>query len=341
MELAAATHHSSPKGGWPDTTHDALRGQKTASSAGAHPGVLKEPEVHWEAATVGFVAAPGPLFAVPVLAGGDGADRTALSFLVRRAVEDRKREEEEKEKEKARKKKEAQEEADLELAKRDPWWAQHLADMKAMEERRNKASSSSKRKRKKRRKRRTPRTSSLPRRARRRQRQWYACNAGFTGDDVPRVMFPSGVVWPTMLRIMAGMVQKDSCSGMARLVLLMTVHFVLCFLPSLQALDARHHGRYGPVGLVCWFLPMSLALCSSCCLRPKMPVFMAGMDHRTVWSSQVHFLDKVFYMPVVVLRMVSWSRQCSIGGSAVAVHHGRRHSLLLRRGRSPWSWLFR
>ena len=37
----------------------------------------------------------------------------------------------------------------------------------------------SKRKRKKRRKRRTPRTSSLPGRARRRQRQWFACSAGF------------------------------------------------------------------------------------------------------------------------------------------------------------------
>ena len=114
MELAAATHHSSPKGGWPDTTHDALRGQKTASSAGVHPVVLKEPEVHWEAATVGYVAAPGLLLSVPVLAGGDGVDGTALSFLVRRAVEDRKKEEEEKEKEKARKKKEAQEKADLE-----------------------------------------------------------------------------------------------------------------------------------------------------------------------------------------------------------------------------------
>ena len=115
----------------------------------------------------------------PVLAGDDGVDRTALSFLVRRAVEDRKREKEEEEKEKARKKKEAQEKAHLELAKRDPWWAQHLADMKAMEEqhladmkaieeRRYMASSSSKRKRKKRRKRRAPRTSSLPGRARRR-----------------------------------------------------------------------------------------------------------------------------------------------------------------------------
>ena len=44
MELAAATHHSSPKGGWPGATHDDLRGQTTASSGGRRPGVLKEPE---------------------------------------------------------------------------------------------------------------------------------------------------------------------------------------------------------------------------------------------------------------------------------------------------------
>ena len=327
MELAAATHHSSPKGGWPDTTHDALRGQKTASSAGVHlAGVLKEPEVHWEAATVGHVAAPGPLLAVPVLAGGDGVDRTALSFLVRRAVEDRKKEKEEKEKEKARKKKEAQEKADLELAKRDPWWAQHLADMKAMEQGRYKhpsSASSSKRKRKKRRKRRTPRTSSLPGRARRRQRQWFACSAGFTGNDVPRVMIPSDVVWPKMLRIMAGMVQKDSCSGMARLFLLMTVHFVLCFLPSLQARDARHHGRYGPEGLDFWFFSMLLALCSLLCLKAQDARLHGRHGPQDSLELTVHFLDKVLYMPVVVLRVVYRSRQCSIGGSAVAVHQGR------------------
>ena len=85
--------------------------------------------------------------------------------------------------------------------------------------------------------------------------------------------------------------------------------------------------------------------CSSRCVpfsvfRPKMPVFMAGLDHKTVGVLQVQFLDKVFYMPVVVLRVVFWSRQCSIGGSAVAVHHGR-YSLLFCRGISPWSRLFR
>ena len=153
-------------------------------------------------------------------------------------------------------------------------------------------------------------------------------------------MFPSGVVWPKMLCLMAGMVQMNSCSGMARLVLLMTVHFVLCFLPSLQARDARHHGQYGQE---VWFA--GFFRCSSRCVpfsvfRSKMPVFMAGMDHRTVWSSQVHFLDKVFYMPVVVLRVVFWSRQCSIGGSAVAVHHVRPLPVVMQR-QILWSWLFR
>ena len=33
---------------------------------------------------------------------------------------------------------------------------------------------------------------------------------------------------------MADMVQMDSCSGMARLVLLVTVHLVLCFLPAFR-----------------------------------------------------------------------------------------------------------
>ena len=50
MELAAATHHSSPKGGWPGATHDALRGQTTATRAAERCG-------HSPAAHLG--AAPG------------------------------------------------------------------------------------------------------------------------------------------------------------------------------------------------------------------------------------------------------------------------------------------
>ena len=40
--------------------------------------------------------------------------------------------------------------------------------------------------------------------------------AGFTGDYAPRVMFPSGVARPKMLRILAGMYQKDCCSGICK-----------------------------------------------------------------------------------------------------------------------------
>ena len=238
MELAAALHHSRDVG---PGTHAGLRAQKAASSreeAGVEshhalrglktlpPGMRPEqlPEAPGPQRcdrTVRGTSVGAPLLAVQSLRGFDGVDNTAAKFLLQQALKLKKEEEEEKEREQARKKKEAQEKADLELAKRDPWWAQHLADKKAMEERRNKASSSSKRKR---RKRRTPRTSSLPGRARRRQRQWFACGAGFTGDDAPRIMFPSGVVRPKMLRIMAGLVQKDSCSGMARLVLLVILH---------------------------------------------------------------------------------------------------------------------
>ena len=93
---------------------------------------------------------------------------------------------------------------------------------------------------------------------------------GFPGYNTPRAVLSFLVRWLMKLCIMARMVQKDSCSSMARLVLLVTVHLALCFLPCLQARDARHHGRYGPEGfvrhvqgLVCWVLTMSLALCSS------------------------------------------------------------------------------
>ena len=155
MTLAEMTHHTAPRGPMMarvggevvHDAHDALRGQKPPLP-GVRPGSLSDPGPQRSDRTVRRSSGEVPLLAVPVLAGGDGVD----GFLVRRAVEDRKREEEKKE----RKKKEAQEKADLELAKRDPWWAQHLADMKA----RSSASSSSKRKRKKKRKRKLPKSSS-------------------------------------------------------------------------------------------------------------------------------------------------------------------------------------
>ena len=86
---------------------------------------------------------------------------------------------------------------------------------------------------------------------------------------------------------------------------------------------------------------MLLALCSLLCLQAQDARFYSRHGPQDSLELTVHFLDKVLYMPVVVLRVVYWSRQCSIGGSAVAVHQGSWYSLLIRRGRFPWSWLFR
>ena len=156
MELAAALHHSAGP-----VPNDAVRSQKTVSSWGARrPGVLEEPEPPQVDAVLSYRAAGGaPSSALPQHAADDALDSRALSFLRRKLME----EEAAKRRVEEAKKKEAQEAADLELAKRDPWWAQHLADKKAKLERSgipSSASSSSKRKRKKRSKRKLPKSSS-------------------------------------------------------------------------------------------------------------------------------------------------------------------------------------
>ena len=212
-----------------------------------------------------FAGAALPTPGLPVLAGalGEAVDPSALSFLVRRAVEDRKREEE-----KERKKKEAQEKANLELAKRDLWWAQHLADKKAKLERSgipSSTSSSSKRKRKKRSKRKLPKSSSGVRI--RRCGQGFRSRSSFSGAQCSLLLTMGprcSTSWPVRNR------RTVTCSSCARLVFLAILHLALCFLLCLQARDARHHGRYGAEGffrhvqgLDCWYLTMSLALCSS------------------------------------------------------------------------------
>ena len=66
--------------------HDALRRKKTPPP-GVRPGSLCDPGPQRSDRTVRRSSGEVPLLAVPVLAGGDGVDGTALSFLVRRAVE--------------------------------------------------------------------------------------------------------------------------------------------------------------------------------------------------------------------------------------------------------------
>ena len=73
------------------------------------------------------------------------------------------------------------------------------------------------RKRKKRRKKKLPRTSSNSScgRVRRRQRQRHARNAGFPGDVTIRAVFPSVVVRPEIIGIMAVMDQKQLLASLS------------------------------------------------------------------------------------------------------------------------------
>ena len=102
MALARALHHSAqpagPVVGRPEEeveygSLNALRGQNTPPP-GTHPGVLQEPEVQLEAATVGYVAASTPLLVVASLAGGDEVDATTTRYLLRCALRQRQKEEE-------------------------------------------------------------------------------------------------------------------------------------------------------------------------------------------------------------------------------------------------------
>ena len=187
MLLAERDHHTAP------------RGLKQARSGGVEREVnyeprLLDPPLPQEAATVGYVAAPVPLLAQPVLGGGNTLDAAAVQFLLVQSLLQRQRDEEEaaqrlvKEAEEAKEKEERKakfEEKMLVVNRRvrdgtatpaeEAAWRRWMGLVPGS----SSSSSGKRRKRKKRRKRRTPRTSSLPGRARRRHRQWFACSAGF------------------------------------------------------------------------------------------------------------------------------------------------------------------
>ena len=213
------------------------RSQKTAS-AGTQPGVLKDPAPQVRAATVGYVAAPVPSLAVPLLAGaaGEVVDSSSLRFLTAAALRQRQMEEEEEG---------AGEGEGEDGAGEGASAAGKCAVVQGAGERRKRS---------------FPRTSSLSS-PRRRLRQWHMqgsfcwfrsyavspsfvgrpklpgfmdgmdnmdsfialavvsgsglCGAGFAGI-VPRAVFLYVVVRPQMLVIMAGMDQKaENCGGPA------------------------------------------------------------------------------------------------------------------------------
>ena len=269
MELAAALHHSRDVG---PEKNDGLWAQ-TAASSGGRPGVLKEPEPQGGAVTVGYVAAPGPLFEVASMAGGDSVDGTALRFLVNRALE---RQNEEKE-ERRMKRINAKVSDDIPLSheEHEAWkrWIVAYAS--------SSSSSGMRRKRKKKRKRKLPKSSSSRSsrgRARRRQRQWHV--SGFPGDVPLRAVFPSSVGRPEFPGIMASMDQNDRCSGLFEAgfvgydALPSLVGRVLGILASIDQKDS-YALFLGKAGVACDNAPRDVF--SSLVRRPMMLCIMAVM----------------------------------------------------------------
>ena len=161
MVLAEACHHSS--GTFPPTlkerrmagqdAYEALRGQKTARTAGLHPDELVEPGVQVRAVTVGYVAARVPTLAGHRLAcDDDGVDGRTVRFLLKQSLAEKKKEWEE---ERRRMVQESVEQVRARVDAENA--ARHAAS----------SSTGKRRKRKKRRKKRLPRTPR-PRQGRRR-----------------------------------------------------------------------------------------------------------------------------------------------------------------------------
>ena len=244
MELAAALHHSRDGG---LGTSVGLRAQKTASSGG-RPGVLTEPEPQLVDAVLSYRAASAPLLAPPSLAAAPDDDEIALGFLEDMGLKSPEQVERMRRVEKERKRKEEEKEMQDMFARLTAEYLQGLSQS---------SSSSSPRKRKRRKKKKLPKASSRSSwgRARRRQRQWHSRFAGLPGDVLLRAVFPSVVVWPEMLGIMAVLNQKDSTT-----------------------LVVNHGSGMCRVGFTGHDAPR--VTFPSGVARPKMPSIMAGMDQK-------------------------------------------------------------
>ena len=217
MELAALLHHSRDGG---RETYYGLRAPKTASSGG-RPSVLTEPEPQGEERPRTFprrsqvAPEPRPLVHLSV---GEVHDGPLVSFLLQRALLERREEEEAKkmsvhekaaamlerarlwaeQKEKEKKRLAVHEEAAATL-ERARLWAEH-------KEKRRK-----RKKRKKRKKRRLPRTSSGPSRCRARLRPRQRQAPGwFSWFSAVHAVFPSFVDRPQLLGLLVGIDHKDS-----------------------------------------------------------------------------------------------------------------------------------
>ena len=66
-------------------------GRRSDLLPGTRPGVLLDPEPHVAAATIGHVVAGAPLLLVASLSGGDGVDAITVSYLLKAALQKKKR----------------------------------------------------------------------------------------------------------------------------------------------------------------------------------------------------------------------------------------------------------
>ena len=267
---------------------------------------LKDPAPQG-AVTVGYVAAPGPLLAVPLLAStaSEAVDNAALSFLLQQSLDEKKLMEVEEDTKRM---------AELSLLWSVPY------ERRSAEQKDRIMALMSRRKRK--RKTKLPKTSSACGRYRRRQRQWRVRHAGFAGSCAPRDVFPVAYDWPLLLGNTSGMDQKDSffvvVMAVAYAMLVLLVSLVpLCSLLSWSGPDAPHHGQYPPEGLLFSGLVLlvflHLTLCFLLVVRPLMLVGRPA-GRSASW-------------PVWTRWTVVLCRAENCGKSAVGVHQqGRLHS---------------
>ena len=244
VEVAAALHHS--RDARSEVAHEALRGQKAARS-GEEAGVVTHnalrglktlppgmrPEQLPEAPgpqrcdrTVRGTSVGAPLLAVQSLRGFDGVDDTAAKFLLQQALKMKKEEEEEKE----RKEKELQEMEEDKKAKKAlaAWTARRKAvtdEMHAL-------------------------LDVWPLTPAQRKREVVLV---WELDVIDAARPPS---LPMRKEEEEEEEEKDDAASLIPLgvFFLAILHLALCFLPCLQARDARHHGRYGTGGHVCSWL---------------------------------------------------------------------------------------
>ena len=196
---------------------------------GERPGILAEPGPQRSDRTVRRSSGETPLLVVASLAAAaaDGVDAVTLSFLKAQALEDRRKEEEEERK--------VMEELDvlcsIPIVQLTPLQRQRLAEHRrsgavaAREERRRK---------KKRKKKKLPKTSSGPPHRRAPQRQVPAvhrvhCVSLRHVVDVPGVQ-------------------------VVQIPVVVMMHLSIVPFWRRQAQDAPHPGRYGPEGLLQWYL---------------------------------------------------------------------------------------